>query len=250
MKSYSGNIISKDITPFQIAILLLSFYVLFALLFQLVFRPSNHIIKILDSFDFVVCMVFLYDFFYRFATSNNKLNFLKWGWIDFVSSIPTISFLRWGRLIRIIRVLRLLRAFRSTKTIIIYLFQNRAQNTLAIAALISFFLVLFSSIAILHFETSPNAHIQTIMDAMWWSFSSISSTGSGNAYPISVPGKILAIILSITGIGLFGTLTAYVAKFFIEPEQKHEDKEIEILKNKIDEINRKLDLITHKIINK
>jgi len=52
----------------------------------------------LSVFDFIICLVFQYDFFYRFATSRNKLRFLKWGWIDFVSSIPTIDVLRWGRI--------------------------------------------------------------------------------------------------------------------------------------------------------
>ena len=220
------NELKKEITIFQMAILVLSFYVLGSLLFQLIYKPSGNITKLLDIFDFAVCVVFLLDFFYRLFTSKNKLAFMKWGWIDLISSIPTIDILRWGRLVRIFKILRLLRAFKSTKTIISYLFKNRAENTLGIAALISFFLVVFASIAILTFETSPDAHIRTIVDAIWWSFSSISSTGSGDAYPVSTPGKILAIILAITGIGLFGTLTAFIAKLFIEPGQKDEEDEM------------------------
>ena len=166
---------------------------------------------------------------------------MKWGWIDLISSIPTIDILRWGRLVWIFKILRLIRAFKSTKTIISYLFKNRAENTLGIAALISFFLVVFASIAILTFETSPDAHIRTIVDAIWWSFSSISSTGSGDAYPVSTPGKILAIILAITGIGLFGTLTAFIAKLFIEPGQKDEEDEMKDIKKQLELLNEKVD---------
>jgi voltage-gated potassium channel len=241
------NEIKKEITIFQMVIVALSFYVLGSLLFQLVNKPSAQVTRLLDIFDFIVCVVFLFDFFYRLFTSKNKLKFLQWGWIDFISSIPTLDILRWGRLLRVFKILRLLRAFKSTKAIISFLFKNRMHHTLGIAALISFFLVIFASIAILTFETSPDAHIHTIVDAMWWSFSSISSTGSGDAYPVSTAGKILAIILSITGIGLFSTLTAFVAKIFIEPQEKREEDDLDIIKKQLQEISGKIDRIENKL---
>jgi voltage-gated potassium channel len=241
------NEVKKEITIFQMVILALSFYVLGSLLFQLVNKPSVRITRILDFFDFIVCIVFLFDFFFRLFTSKNKLKFLQWGWIDFISSIPTLDLLRWGRLVRVFRILRLLRAFKSTKAFISFLFKNRMHHTLGIVALISFFLIIFASIAILTFETSPNAHIHTIVDAIWWSFSSISSTGSGDAYPVSTPGKILAIILSITGVGLFSTLTAFVAKIFIEPAEKREEDDLEVIKKQLQEINGKIDRIENKL---
>jgi voltage-gated potassium channel len=241
------NELKREITPFQMVILVLSFYVLGSLLYQIVDRPPARVVAMLDIFDFMVCIVFLCDFFYRLFTSTNKLKFLRWGWIDFISSIPTLDILRWGRLVRVFRILRLLRALRSTKTIIAFLFKNRMHHTLAIAALISFFLVVFASVAILTFETSPDAHIRTIVDAIWWSFSSISSTGSGDAYPVSTPGKVLAIVLSVTGIGLFSTLTAFVAKIFIEPGEKREEDHIAEIKKQLQEMNGKIDRIENKL---
>ena len=59
------NELKKEITIFQMAILVLSFYVLGSLLFQLIYKPSGNITKLLDIFDFAVCVVFLLDFFYR-----------------------------------------------------------------------------------------------------------------------------------------------------------------------------------------
>jgi voltage-gated potassium channel len=93
------------------------------------------------------------------------------------------------------------------------------------------------------------ADIHTIVDAIWWSFSSISSTGSGDAYPVSTAGKILAIILSITGVGLFSTLTAFVAKIFIEPAEKREEDDLEVIKKQLQEINGKIDRIDNKLSN-
>ena len=45
------------------------------------------------------------------------------------------------------------------------------------------------------------------------------------------------------GIGLFGTFTAFVAKIFIEPNQKHEEDRIADVKKQLADINAKVDLL-------
>jgi voltage-gated potassium channel len=241
---------TEQMSPFQIFILILSGYVILALFIQLIIKLPSQVIPVLDSIDFIICIVFIIDFFYRLYKSPHKLQFLKWGWIDLVSSIPTLDFLRWGRFARIFRLLRLLRAFKSTKSLIVFLFQNRAKSTFIIASTISLLLVIFSSIAILTFEDIPSSHIKNPIDAVWWAFSTISTTGSGDAYPVTTSGKMLSVILAICGIGLFGTFTAYIAKFFIEPSQKQEENEILELKNQIANLNAKLDTFIAKYDSK
>src|SRR5918996_607883 len=99
----------------QVLTLILSVYVLVALFIQATVRLSPDTIRILDWIDFFVCVVFLTDFFVRFHRAPSKAKFLKWGWIDFVSSIPMLDIFRVGRVVRIIRVFRILRAFRKMR---------------------------------------------------------------------------------------------------------------------------------------
>jgi hypothetical protein len=78
----------------QVLALILSVYVLAALFIQATVKLSPDTIKVLDWIDFFVCMVFLADFFVRFHRAPSKAKFLKWGWIDFVSSIPMLNIFR------------------------------------------------------------------------------------------------------------------------------------------------------------
>jgi voltage-gated potassium channel len=48
-----------------------------------------------------------------------KIDFMKLGWIDFISSIPMVGPLRYGRAIRVFRILRTLRGARSAKMILL-----------------------------------------------------------------------------------------------------------------------------------
>lgn len=144
---------AKRLTPLQVVTLILSVYVLFALLAESLLQLPPGTEAMLDRIDFFVCLVFLADFFTRLVQAPSKLAFLKWGWIDFVSSIPTFDLFRVGRVVRIVRVFRILRAFRSTKNLVTYLIRNRKMTSLAAVATSSFVLIVFCAIAVLQLET-------------------------------------------------------------------------------------------------
>jgi len=209
----------------NLLILLLSFYVLIALLIDTIFKLPPETSKLLNYIDNIICAVFLFDFIVRFKKAESKLAFMKWGWIDLIASIPTFDFMRAGRLLRVIRLIRLIRAFRSTKHIVEHVFKNKIQGTLTSVAIIAVLMLLFSSVAILQFETDPNSNIKTAEDAIWWSYVTITTVGYGDKYPVTTEGRIIAVILMTVGVGLFGTFTAFVSSWFVKSnEQTLENK--------------------------
>ena len=75
----------------NLLIVVLSIYVLGVLLIDTFFKLPIEVAKIINIVDNVICLVFLYDFFLRFYKAENKLKFMKWGWVDLVSSIPVFD---------------------------------------------------------------------------------------------------------------------------------------------------------------
>lgn len=207
----------------NLLILLLSFYVLVALLVDTIFKLPPETSKLLNYIDNIICVVFLFDFFVRYGKAESKLKFMKWGWIDLIASIPTFDFMRAGRLLRVIRIVRLIRAFRSTRHIVQHVFKNKIQGTLTSVSIIAVLMILFSSVAILQFETDPNSNIKTAEDAIWWSYVTITTVGYGDKFPVTTEGRIIAVVLMTVGVGLFGTFTAFISSWFVktnEPDKK------------------------------
>ena len=147
----------------QVLALILSVYVLVALFIRATVNLSPDAVEILDWLDLFVCGVFLADFFVRFHRAPSKAKFLKWGWIDFVSSIPMLNIFRVGRVVRIVRVFRILRAFRSTKYLVVYFLRYRKGTSLAAVAAISFCIMVFAAIAVMNFEDLPESNIKNAM---------------------------------------------------------------------------------------
>jgi len=206
---------NKLITFFDIVIVILSIYVLITLIIDSFFKLAPEVSRLLYLFDDLICIIFLYDFTNRFIKAPSKLKFMKWGWIDFISSIPTFEYLRAGRLIRIVRLLRVLRAFRSVRYLTSHIFKTRTKGTFATVSLISFLMLIFGSISILQFETAPESNIKTAEDAIWWAFVTITTVGYGDKYPVTTEGRIIAGFLMITGVALFGTFTGFIAAWFM-----------------------------------
>src|SRR6476620_6264634 len=97
----------------NLLVIVLSVYVLGSLLVDSFVPLPAETSILLNYIDNSICVFFFLEFSYRFYLAKNKLKFMRWGWIDLISCIPMIDYLRAGRLLRLIRLLRILRAFKS-----------------------------------------------------------------------------------------------------------------------------------------
>ncbi|WP_112479170.1 potassium channel family protein [Vibrio variabilis] len=221
---------AEQVGPFQFFILMLSVYVLAALFIESVFELPEDISEVLRLADVGICCVFLVDFVIRFIKPSNKLEFMRWGWIDLLSSIPMLDAFRYGRVVRVVRVLRILKAARSTKVILNHVFRNKPKGTFSLVATISILLVIFGAIAMLQLEAgNPDANIHNAHDALWWAFVTITTVGYGDFYPITFEGRVVAGVIMTAGVGLFGSFTAYVASIFLEDTDGYDASNNELL---------------------
>jgi voltage-gated potassium channel len=209
----------------NLMVLVLSVYVLGALLIDTFFKLQPEVSRLLNLIDDFICVFFLYEFCVRFYRAENKLKFMKWGWVDLLSSIPTLEYFRPGRVLRLFRILRVLRAFRSIKHLLNHVFAKRVKGTFTTVAIFAALMLVFSSIAILQVEDDPNSNIKTAEDALWWSYVTITTVGYGDRYPVTTEGRIIAALLMTTGVGLFGTFTGFIASWFVDERQEEHENE-------------------------
>ncbi|MDV5145316.1 potassium channel family protein [Streptomyces sp. SBC-4] len=77
-------------------------------------------------------------------------------------------------------------------------------------------LMMFGSLAVLHVERdAPDGNIKTLGDAVWWSFTTMTTVGYGDHAPTTGLGRVLAVGLMLSGIALLGVVTANIAAWFI-----------------------------------
>ena len=219
--------------PMSLLSLILSFLALFVIS-GLLFAPIDSESKqVLIGLDFIICSVFLLQLTIDLFRAENKTSYLKVHWIDFLASIPMIEPLRFARIFQILRVILVLR---SSKRIFRELFRNRKETTLASIILLLVLLLTIGAGTILLLEhKQPGANITTGHDALWWAFVTISTVGYGDHYPVTNSGKLVASLVIICGVGVFGMISGLVTSLITEPTDLQNQK----LENK----DKKLDLI-------
>ena len=239
----------EHVGAYELLMVALSIYVLGALLIEKAFAVRPQTFQILTIIDAAVCIIFLADFFVQLAIARDKLHYLRWGWIDLLSSIPMLPVLRWGRMLRVVRLVRILRGFRAAKILTSVVFAHRAKGALATALFVSLVLVTFGSVTILHVETDVHSNIHTPGDALWWSVATIATVGYGDKYPVTAEGRLVAIMLMLGGIGLFGTFTGYLATWFMEPREHTEKSpnvaaELAALRGEVQQLRNEVSSLT------
>ena len=224
----------------EIVVLFLSIFSLLALIGEVFLPLAPAQRELLQDIDTIICLVFLFDFFVHLWLAPSKKAFWKWGWVDLLSSIPAIEWLRWGRIFRVIRIIRALRSFNEVRE---HLSLDRAKGTFGVVTLISILATIFATLAVLVFENTPDANIRTPGDALWWAFATITTIGYGDRFPVTLAGRIVAVVLVVCGLSVFGTFTAFIASFFVGKEQKKEELEIHHLVHEIRRLREKIELL-------
>jgi voltage-gated potassium channel len=234
--------LQREAGPYQLFVLILCVWAIVLLGAETVLTLDPETRTILVYADTVVCGIFFIDFLNSLYRAPNRTHYmLRWGWIDLLSSIPTIGVLRLGRAARILRVLRVLRGIRSARVIAHFLTERRAQSAFLASVLIALLFVVVSSIAALQFETAANGNIQSAEDAMWWAVSTMTTVGYGDRYPISAEGRLVAVFLMAAGVGVFGTFSGLVASWFLSPKAEDTESELEKVRLMLAELSAKLD---------
>ena len=184
---------------------------------------SEPTLELLRTYDNLICVVFLFDFFLNLfqAPSKGEYFFGRRGWLDLIGSIPSLGVFRLTALLRLARVSRLARIFRilrgrNQSEIVKDIVDNRGQYAAFVTLMLAFIVLTVASALVLQFESkSPDANITTGGDALWWAVVTITTVGYGDKYPVTAGGRVTAIFVMFAGVGIIGALASILSSVLV-----------------------------------
>jgi len=221
----------------------------------------------IGSYDLIIAILILIDLIiYRNRT--NKLNDNNWqfiyeNWAYILSLIPItficfnifhlFSFVFIVGLLVIIRFYALYKVLRITGRDVS---KYPSKTKLDYATVVLFLVLIIGSFLFYLFEHSVNPEVPNYESSMWYSIVSMTTVGYGDIVPVTGIGRIIGIILIVTGMGYLSIVTATLAFSFIEyfktesrkaadEVEKKIDKRIE---NKVINIDDNIDELKHTVI--
>ena len=148
--------------------------------------------------------------------------------IDLLAIVPTLASLGAGggsvllRFFRILRILRLAKLGRMSHALqdLGHAVYERRHELLLTIGIAGFVLLLASTLMYWAEADAQPDKFGSIPRAMWWCIITLTTVGYGDAYPVTILGKMLSGLVAIAGIGLIAMPTGILAAAFSEVVQR------------------------------
>jgi voltage-gated potassium channel len=205
--------------PWEIFVLGCALLSILNLVLALLIRNPD-IEQVVTIMDTMLVVIFAIDLARRLRVAEDDRAYLTrgGGWLDVISIVPM---LRIARVLRIIRVIRVVGRMGGPEQALRAFFANKATGGLLLVLLIAILVLEFGSLSVLWAErSSPDANITSAEDAIWYLIVTMSTVGYGDQYPVTEVGRLIGSLIIVVGVGVFGTLTGFLANVFLSPNDE------------------------------
>lgn len=196
-----------------------------------------------QDFEVAVAGIFLVEYLARVWTVVESPRFAKYRFprlrymltpialIDLAAILPAFFafgggstlLLRFFRVFRMIRLAKLGRTTRAWQAIREALRERRYEFAVVLGMVGFTLLVSAAMLYVAEAEAQPDK-FGSIPRALWWSIVTLTTVGYGDAYPVTLLGKVFAAIVAIMGVMVIAIPTGIFAASFSEGLQRHRDR--------------------------
>ena len=170
----------------------------------------------LDRAETAIYWIFVTDFAVRFVVAPAKGRFLRANVLTAVSlAVPALRPLRALRAATALRSIHLLRVLSGANRGMRALRQITRGRQFAYVATLSLLVTLLGAGSVAYFDRgAAGAQITSFGEAVWWAGTLVTTINSG-VDPVSVEGRVIAVLMRVYAVSVFGYITASIATYFI-----------------------------------
>jgi voltage-gated potassium channel len=162
--------------------------------------------QIFHAIDLLIAAVLIADFFARLIVSPRPARFLTAGTtlVDIIVIVALIApvFLTNLAFLRIVRMLRLLRSYHVMRELRRIKWFRKNEELLNSATDLVVFVFLTSAVVYV-IEKPVNPAVTNFVDALYFTTTTLTTTGFGDITMSDTPGRLLAILIMFLGVALF-----------------------------------------------
>lgn len=170
------------------------------------------------TFQLWVCIFFIVDFFVELIISADKWKFFRHRIVFLLLSIPYLNIVSLMDMhltadaLYFVRFIPLARGALAMSIVIGYLSSNAVTSLFMSYLSIMLLVTYFCSLIFFQREHGVNPEVGTYWTALWWSFMNMSTVGC-DISPVTVSGKIVAVVLPCSGMVIFPLFTVYLTNY-------------------------------------
>lgn len=194
--------------------------------------------------NWVIWIAFAGEFVARWIADGTR-SYPRKAWFDLllIAITPPIGVpdaMQGIRSLRVLRLLRLVRAFAVAGMGLRLAHRHLGRQKFHYVLIVALATVVLGAAGVYALESDENPSLHNFGDALWWAITTVTTVGYGDVTPITPEGRLIAVLLMLTGIGVIGLFTASVASLLFE-EQKEPPPELAEILARLERIEASLE---------
>jgi voltage-gated potassium channel len=203
--------------------------------------PQTHMMAM--AVNWFVWVAFCAEFALRLSVAPERKTFVKRSWFDLliIAVSPPFGVPQTLQGVRALRALRLVRLMRAAAFLTIGLKSGRRalqHRKFHYVLLLTAGVMLLGATGLYTVERPTNSSVKSFDDALWWAITTTTTVGYGDIYPVTGEGRLIAVLLMLTGIGVIGVFTATIASLFMVQD---DEDQFGAIHDRLDMLHAKLD---------
>ncbi|MGA7147289.1 MAG: ion channel [Microbacterium sp.] len=197
----------------QVPLMLASLAYLVAFSWRVIGGLSGTAHLLMTSIILATWAMFIIDYLVRLSLATDKVTWFR-------THLGTLAI----ALIPVFRLVLLLRALTRVPGMKPSAGTRLRTQIMVYGAGAGALLIYVASLTVLEAERdAPEANILSFGNAVWWSCVTITTTGYGDYYPVTVVGRLVGTAVMFSGIALAGIITATLASWVMERAARGRD---------------------------
>ena len=267
IKLFTYNILENNAFPLKKYFDFCMIFLVLSTIGILIFEVNHQEILILDGYEYFAIFVFIVEWLGRLWVSSDvhrvvlddyekaqvldkkydiyaslktiakekfKFIFSPMSIIDLLAILPYYRPLRVLRIFLLFRLFKILRYTNSIKQFSGIFIEKRFE-LLTLAMLYSMVVFFSATIMFVYEGTGINSKINDFFDAIYWSIITISTVGYGDVTPMTVEGRLVTLVLVISGFLVIAFGTSIITTGLVERMETIKEQRVEAEASKMDE---------------
>lgn len=191
--------------------------------------------RIMNGIELGTIIIFIMEYLLRLWTSDllypeygrgravRRFLFSFYGIVDLLTIVSYFAPLYSNGIValRMIRVIRIMRLFRVNQSfdafsIVAEVVVQKKKQLMSSVSMIAM-IMLAASLCMYGFEHDVQPDVfENAFSGIWWAMSTVLTVGYGDIYPVTVGGKLVAIVIALLGVCVVAIPTGVISAGFVE----------------------------------
>ncbi|MEL6646560.1 MAG: ion transporter [Pseudomonadota bacterium] len=185
---------------------------------------------IAETVQIMALIIFAFEYLLRVMSAPRPLRYVVsfWGIVDLLSFLPALLVVANFASFKALRLMMLFRLLKLTRFVVAIAELEEAiravRKELLMFLMLSTVVIFIAAVGIYHFENPAQPDIfSSIPASMWWAVATLTTVGYGDAFPITVAGKLFTTVILVVGLGVIAVPTGLISSALMSVKGKRRD---------------------------